>query len=107
MARGWTELEEGGEWDKLSDGTRSFAAPTNIKVGLASRAQLNLLFSLIHAAQVRGGALALGDLTVGVKYRIVDDDRVLGDFAILPALKLPTASSSSGAGTAPLISRCS
>ena len=99
VARGWIELEEGGEWDRLADGTRSFIAPTNLKIGLASRAQLNLLSNLIHARNVRGGALALGDITIGVKYRIVDDDRWLGDFAILPAVKLPTATVGSGAGT--------
>jgi hypothetical protein len=99
VARGWVELEDGGEWDKHPDGTHSFSAPTNVKVGLGSRTQLNLLFSLIRARTVNGGGLALGDLTVGVKYRIVDGDRLLGDFAVLPAVKLRTASSTSGAGT--------
>ncbi len=37
VARGWIEIEEGGEWDRLADGTRSFIAPTNLKIGLASR----------------------------------------------------------------------
>jgi hypothetical protein len=99
VARGWVELEEGGEWDKHADGTHSFSAPTNMKIGLGERTQLNLLMSLIHDQTVREGALSLGDLTVGVKYRIVDGDRLLGDFAILPAVKLRTASSTSGAGT--------
>jgi hypothetical protein len=70
-----------------------------MKIGLGERTQLNLLMSLIHDQTVREGALSLGDLTVGVKYRIVDGDRLLGDFAILPAIKLRTASSTSGAGT--------
>jgi hypothetical protein len=99
VARGWMELEEGGEWDKLPDRTRSFSAPTNLKTGLGSRTQLNLIFNVIRAASVRGGNLSLGDLMIGVKYRIVDDDRLLGDFAILPAIKLPTGQVESGAGT--------
>ena len=41
----------------------------------------------------------MGDLTVGVKYRIVDGDRILGDFAVLPALKLPTGAIAAGTGT--------
>ena len=98
VARGWIELEEGGEWDKLRDGTSSFIAPTNLKIGLASRAQLNLLINVIKYSGLRGGSPTLGDLTVGVKYRIVEDDPWLGDFAILPALKLPTAPTT-GAGT--------
>jgi hypothetical protein len=97
VARGFLELEEGGEWDKAPDGARTFLAPTNLKIGLASRAQLNLLVNVISDRALRGG-LAAGDFTVGVKYRIVDGDPILGDFAILPAVKLPTASES-GAGT--------
>jgi hypothetical protein len=97
VARGFLELEEGGEWDKAPDGSRTFLAPTNLKIGLAPRAQLNLLVNVISDRALRG-SLAAGDFTVGVKYRIVDDDPILGDFAILPAIKLPTASQS-GAGT--------
>jgi Putative MetA-pathway of phenol degradation len=99
VARGWIELEEGGEWDKSADGTRSFSAPTNLKIGLGSRTQLNLMFNLISAASVRGGNISFGDLTIGVKYRIVDGDRLLGDFAMLPAVKLPTGQESAGAGS--------
>lgn len=99
VTRGWVELEEGGEWDKAPDGERSFFAPTNLKVGLASRAQLNVLVSLI-TDPARGTSLAVSDVTFGVKYRIVDDAPVVGDFAILPAIKLPSASTSfAGTGT--------
>jgi hypothetical protein len=57
------------------------------------------MFNLIRAQSVRGGSLSFGDLTIGVKYRVVDDDHLLGDFAILPAVKLPTGQESAGAGT--------
>jgi hypothetical protein len=99
VARGWVELEEGGEWDKAADGGRAFLAPTNLKIGLASHAQLNLLVNIIHDPTIRGGTLSASDITAGVKYRIVDDNRILGDFAILPAIKLPTGSSQVGTGT--------
>jgi hypothetical protein len=98
VARGWIELEDGGEWDRFDDGTRGFVAPTNLKIGLASRAQLNLLVNLVKD-QRSNAPLLVGDLTIGVKYRIVDDDRILGDFAILPALKLPTGAEGAGTGT--------
>ena len=98
VARGWVELEEGAEWDKAADGVRSFVAPTNLKIGLASRAQLNLLVNLIRDP-VAGGSFGVGDLTIGLKYRVVDGDRVLGDFAVLPAIKLPTGSIDAGTGT--------
>jgi hypothetical protein len=99
VTRGWVELEEGGEWDKAADGKRLFFAPTNLKIGLAPRAQLNVLVSLITDPS-RGTSLAVSDITFGVKYRIVDDAPIVGDFAILPAIKLPSASTSfAGTGT--------
>jgi len=98
VARGWVELEEGAEWDKLDDGSRVFVAPTNLKIGLASRAQLNVLLNLFHRSGP-DGSFAAGDLTLGVKYRILNDNRILGDFAVLPALKLPTGSGLAGTGT--------
>jgi outer membrane putative beta-barrel porin/alpha-amylase len=96
VARGWLELEEGGEWDKASDGTRSFFAPTNLKIGLASAAQVNIMFNVIHDHAIRSGNLTLSDVTLGVKYRILEGDRILGDFAILPAVKLPTGTKDEG-----------
>jgi hypothetical protein len=95
VAPGWLELEEGGEWDSFSDGSKSFSAPTNLKIGLAERAQLNLMGSVLHDA----GSTAVSDVTAGVKYRLLDDAKVVGDFAILPAVKIPTASTKDGAGT--------
>src|SRR5205809_5962696 len=78
VARGWIELEEGAEWDKAPDGTRSFLAATTLKIGLGSRAQLNLLFNLIKEQLPPGGIFQMGDLTIGLKYRIANNDRVLG-----------------------------
>ena len=99
VAPGWIELEAGGEWDKLPEGHRLFLAPTNLKVGLASRAQLNVLLNLIVDSALPDGSFAVGDLTLGVKLRVIEDNPILGDFAILPAIKLPTASLRGGTGT--------
>jgi hypothetical protein len=96
VARGYVELEEGGEWDRVASDETSFFAPTALKIGLASNAQLNVLFNLIHDRLVRNGSLTASDVTIGVKYRIVEDDRILGDFAILPSVKLPTAAEGEG-----------
>jgi hypothetical protein len=102
VAPGYLELEEGGEWDRWSDNARSFFAPTNLKIGLASHAQLNLLVNVIHDPRLAGSNVSVGDLTVGVKYRILDHHPILGDFAILPAVKFPTASGDAGTGTTDL-----
>src|SRR5205809_5604287 len=92
VARGWIELEEGGEWDKLPSGHRLFVAPTSLKIGVAKRAQLGLLFNLIVDPALSGGSFATSDFTIGLKYRLLDDNPVLGAFALLPAVKFPTAS---------------
>ena len=95
VAKGWIELEEGGEWD-TRDGEKSFFAPTNLKIGLASNAQLNILVNLIDDRTIRNGNLTAGDVTVGIKYRIIEGNRIMGDFAVLPAIKLPTAIAGDG-----------
>ena len=102
VAPGYAELEEGAEWDRWSGNERSFFAPTNLKIGLASHAQLNLLVNVIHDPRIAGRSVSLGDLTVGVKYRILDHHSILGDFAVLPAIKFPTASEDAGTGTTDL-----
>jgi len=99
VARGWIELEEGGEWDKLPSGHRLFVAPTSLKIGVAKRAQLGLLFNLIVDPALSGGSFAMSDFTIGLKYRLLDDNPLLGAFALLPAVKFPTASLRGGTGT--------
>lgn len=99
VAPGWLELETGGEWDRYPDGGRVLNFPTNLKVGVAPRAQFN-----ITAAEFRGtagdpSARGVGDVTLGLKYRLIDDGPIVGDFAILPSIKFPTASSARGLGT--------
>ncbi|HJQ12350.1 MAG TPA: transporter [Gemmatimonadaceae bacterium] len=96
---GYIELEEGAEWDRWGNGERSFFAPTNLKIGLTSHAQLNLLVNIIHDPRLAGRSINLGDFAVGVKYRILDEHPLLGDFAILPAIKFPTATRNAGTGT--------
>ena len=103
VAPGYFELEEGGEWDRWSGGERLFVAPTNLKIGLASHAQLNVLVNVAYDNRPLGRRLNVGDLALGVKYRILDDQPILGDFAILPAIKFPTASGDIGTGTTDLI----
>ena len=102
VAPGYIELEEGGEWDRWPGRERTFFAPTNLKIGLTSRAQLNLLVNVIHDPRIAGRDIDFGDLTVGVKYRVLDNHPILGDFAVLPAVKFPTASGDAGTGTTDL-----
>jgi hypothetical protein len=93
VAPGYWELEEGIEWDRLSRNERSEFLATNLKIGLAPRAQLNLLLNIISQPHALGARFGFGDLTIGVKWRLVEGAGLLGDFAVLPAVKFPTGTS--------------
>ncbi|MEP6991957.1 MAG: transporter [bacterium] len=97
VAPGYFELEAGIEGDRAAAGRRAYAAPLLLKLGLASHLQLNVgAPAFIRSAEQMGG---VGDMTIGLKWRLLDDNAVLGDFALLPAIKVPSGSASSGTGT--------
>jgi len=89
VAPGYLEIEGGGELDRTSPGNTSFV-PLVFKFGLASHAQLSI-FSTVDRVDVP-------DLGVGVKWRLVDDAPIIGDFAVLPAVTVPTSSANNPAG---------
>jgi hypothetical protein len=95
VAPGYLEIEAGGEHDRFSPAVNSELAPIVLKFGVAKNAQLSVFGSEMHA----GGQTGLGDLAVGVKWRLLDDAPIVGDFAILPAIKFPTGASDRGFGT--------
>jgi len=97
VAPGWIEIEAGGEIDRYAGGSRGEAAPVLVKIGLASGLQLDLDGALLHPPS--GGTTGIGDLAVGLKWRVLYDAPVLGNFSIQPSLKLPTAPTGSGLGT--------
>lgn len=99
VAPGYLEIETGIEGDRFAPGERSYFAPVVVKVGLGSHLQLNLASTAFARATPIGQGSGAGDLSLGVKWRLLDDDRLLGDFAILPAVKLPTGSVDRGTGT--------
>lgn len=96
VAPGWLEIEDGVEADQFRDGSHAVSVPGNVKLGLLPRTQLNLLIPLVFTAGAAGG---LGDVAVGVKWRILEDSPLLGNFAVLPYLKLPTGSVVRATGT--------
>ena len=99
VAPGWIELESGGEWDRYADGGKVVSFPTNLKIGVGPRAQVNLIAAAFVGTAIDRSVRGIGDVTIGLKYRMIDDAPLLGDFAILPSVKLPTASSARGLGT--------
>lgn len=90
VAPGYLEIEAGVESDRDTSRATNFA-PILLKIGIASNAQLSIFSSVDRVDS---------DINVGVKWRLLDDAPILGDFAILPAIKLPAeAVSKGGTGT--------
>jgi hypothetical protein len=99
VAPGWAELESGVELDGLDERSRTFSTPTNLKLGLAHNAQLNVLATWIRNSGNGSATSGVGDVALALKWRIADSLVVLGRFAILPSIKAPTGSVSRGTGT--------
>jgi hypothetical protein len=96
VAPGYLEIETGVERDHLSSGANSLSAPTVVKIGLASRAQLGIDIPAVKAPGMPAG---IGDVSVGIKYRVADDAPILGAFALLPSMKAPTGDEDLSRGT--------
>jgi hypothetical protein len=96
VAPGWLEIETGIERDRFAPATVGYVAPTVVKVGLVDHVQLSIVGSVGHPAP---GIIGLGDVAAGLKVRVLDDAPFIGDFAILPSVKLAAGSAASGTGT--------
>ena len=97
MAPGWLEIESGVEFDRFADHSHGAVVPTVSKIGVASRLQFSVQTPVVHPAGQN--STGPGDVTVGMKWRFVEGAPVVGDIAVLPSIKAPTGSISSGAGT--------
>ncbi len=96
VAPGWFEIELGVERDQFTPSALGGSTPTVLKFGIADNMQLSISGGL---SKPTGASAGLGDGSIGLKWRLVDDAPIVGDFAVLPAIKLPLGSSSTGAGT--------
>ncbi|MEO6878879.1 MAG: hypothetical protein ABI205_10385 [Gemmatimonadaceae bacterium] len=96
VAPGWFEFEAGVERDQHAPAAPGYFTPLNFKFGLADRLQLGVFGS---AQRPYPGATGVGDIGAGVKWRLADAAPLVGDFALLPAIKLPAGSAAKGTGT--------
>jgi outer membrane putative beta-barrel porin/alpha-amylase len=97
VAPGWLEIEAGIEFDRYTRDSHGDIIPLLAKVGLARRLQLEVQTPIVRPPA--SDAAGVGDLSIGVKWRLIDDAPVLGRFAIVPSIKMPTGSADSGTGT--------
>jgi hypothetical protein len=87
VAPAYAELEAGVERDRISDGSHAFQVPAVLKIGISPRTQLSLF---LPASSATGVAFGLGDLAVGIKWRMIDGDGPLQRLALLPTVKFST-----------------
>ncbi len=95
VASGYLELETGIERDRVADGSHAAQLPTIFKLGMTKHTQLSLSIPMSGATGVAFGA---GDLAIGVKWRIKEDDALLQDLALLPQVKF-SSGGARGTGT--------
>jgi len=96
VAPGWIEIEAGAEFDRYDDHAHGETVPLAVKIGLTRRTQLELQTPLVHTRAIH---VAAGDVLVGVKWRAVERAPIVATLAVLPVVKFPTGSTTSGAGT--------
>lgn len=97
VAPGYAEIETGIQGDRSAPGQRTWSAPTVLKLGLTEHMQLNVVVPGYFPTSGQTGGV--GDIGVGLKWRLLDDAPILGDFALLPAVKFATASADNGLGS--------
>ena len=97
VAPGYFELESGVEGDHAGAGTRAWFAPNVLKIGLTSHTQLNV--STAFFSNGAGQSSGVGDVSIGLKWRLLDDSPILGDFALLPSVKFANGSPTGGTGS--------
>lgn len=84
VATGYLELETGLEHDSYPDATRGVQLGSVFKLGLAKHVQLALT---LPGAAVTGIPFGVGDVSLGLKWRVSEDQPLLQDIAILPSIK--------------------
>ena len=97
VATGWLEIEAGTEVDRYADRSDGAVAPVLVKLGLAPHLQLNVQAPVVRPAGAH--TTGVGDLSIGVKWRLLEAAPFVGNFAILPSIKTPTGSTRSNTGT--------
>ena len=87
VAAGYAELETGIQHDRASDGTAVTQVPSLVKLGLTKRTQLSIVLPTVATT---GAPFGVGDVSVGIKWRVTEDRPTIQDVAILPGIKIPS-----------------
>ncbi len=98
VAPGWVEEEFGLQRAEARTGLATLT-PSVTKFGVAPRVQLSLILNWQATTGLGMHSEGLGDAAVGLKWRLVDDAPLVGDFAVLPSVKVPTGVGGTSTGT--------
>ena len=84
---------------QTADGWSGTAPHLELNYGVITNVQLHLIAPLAYSAPSAGATrLGYGDTELGVKFRFVQEAEQVPQFAIFPALEVPTGSASHGLG---------
>ncbi len=97
VAPGYVEIESGIERDANADHIYAEQAPTLLKFGVTSRVQLAVLVPIARATGVKAG---IGDVNVGVKWRVLEHHPFWSDIALLPSVTFSTGGARGSGSTA-------
>ena len=93
VGAGAFQLETGGEYARTSTAARAderrFALQMTVRAGVTDRLELRLEGEPLVALRGEEHATGLGDLTVGLKYRVLDAAGARPALGILPFVTLP------------------
>ncbi len=100
VAPKYIELEIGGQRYESGSATTRRDRPMLLKIGVSGRLQIDL-FAGVTRLTGSSATLAIGDISAGMKWRVLDAAPVLGAFAVQATIKVPSGSveASSGTGT--------
>lgn len=99
MAPGYVEIEVGLQGIHPAPGSSRLDAPGLVKIGMSAHVQLDVFvdWSRTRVGQQTGSGV--GDTALGLKWRVLDEAPVLGDFAVQSTVKLATGSVAQATGT--------
>lgn len=99
VAPAYVEVETGVQGFHPDTGVTEYDTPSLVKVGLTSHLQFDAYAGVSALRQSGHSAFGIGDISFGVKWRILERAAILGDAAVQWTVKFPTGSADKGTGT--------
>lgn len=99
VAPGYMEIEAGLQGIHPAPDRSRLDLPGLVKIGISTHVQLDLFFDWSRTTVGGKTSSGVGDTALGLKWRVLDKARALGDFAVESTVKLATGSPERLTGT--------